>query len=213
MQSHLTSWFLAFIGAFSLALATPIHAADSAEAASPPELLAQYDFEKIPAWIPNWGAGYESTYKPATGWHSPFKVRLDNENPHSGDNALCFEQFEVATGEIIVHSPSIALPELVAGESRSGARVIIRAYVRTQGIMEGDAALRVLEKSKDGKSLGLLKNEKSLVPISESPEWTELTVEGKLRNDTHTIAFMLVANVQQVPAFVCLDDISIEFVK
>jgi hypothetical protein len=198
---------------FSAALALTLHTTARAESTNPPELLVQYDFEKIPTFIPGWGAGYGSTYKPATGWHAPFKVTLDNEDPHSGNNALRFELLEVPTNEIIVHSPAIILPELASGESRQGERVIIHAYVRAKGISDGEVGLRVLEKNKDGKSLGLLKNQKSLVSITETPEWTELTVEGTLRSDAHSIVFMLVSNTQQVPATIYLDDISIEFAK
>lgn len=209
MQSHSTSWFLALSVALTCALTTPAEAVEAA----PAELLVQYDFEGIPTFIPNWGAGYSGQYKGATGWHSPFKVSLDKEDPHSGDNALRFELLEVPAGEIIVHSPAIALPELAEGESRAGSKIIIHAYVRTKGVTDGEVGLRVLEKNKDGKSLGLLMNEKSIVSISESSEWTELTVEGDLRSGAHTIIFMLVANVSQSPVIVWLDDISIEFAK
>ncbi len=205
------SLLFALAAAVAVALNPSAQAADNAESSA--ELLVQYNFEGIPAYIPNWGGGHGSTYKGATGWHGPFKVSLDKEDPHSGDNAICVEVTEAAAGEIIVHSPPIALPELAEGETRAGAKIIVHAFVRTKGINEGEAGLRILEKNKDGKSLGLLKDKKSFVTIPENPEWNELTFEGELRGGTSTIIFMMAANAQQVPAFVWLDDISIEYVK
>ena len=173
-----------------------------------PELLAKYDFEEIPAWIPNWGAGFQNSYKPATGWKSPFKVSLCPENPHSGDNALRIDLLESADGEKLVHSPAITIP--APPEGALPRKVTIRAFVRTADLEEGGAGIRVLERGENGASLRLLETQKSLIPIPESPEWTELTAEGTLHTQTRSITFMVVVYQPIAPATVWIDDVSVE---
>lgn len=186
----------------SITLITPGQAGEN------PELLAKYDFEGIPAWIPNWGAGYQNSYKPATGWKTPFKVSLCPENPHSGDNALRIDLHESADGEKIVHSPAITIsaPE----EGAPPRKVTIRAFVRTAELEEGGAGIRILERDEKGASLRLLEGEKSIIPIPESPEWSELTAEGTLHSQTRSLSFMVVVYQPHAPATVWVDDVSIE---
>jgi len=187
---------------FSLVLATPTPASEN------PVLLAKYDFENLPAWVPNWGAGFQNSYKPATGWKTPFKVSLCPENPHSGDHALRIDLLELADGEKIVHSPSIQIDP--PAEGSLGRKVAIRLFVRTSDLEEGQAGIRILERDEKGASIGLLQGEKSILPLSDSPEWVELNAEGVLHSATRSISFMVVLYQATAPVTVWIDDVSIE---
>ena len=178
-----------------------LHAADA------PTLLAEYDFEKIPAYVPNWGAGLGSTYKPATGWKTPFNVSLDQENPHSGDNSLRFELLEPSNKEKIVHSPAIKV-EPAGGERK----VKVRLFIRSTGFGEKGAGIRILERDEAGASIRLLGDAKTLIPVPESPDWVELDAEGVLHSRTASLSFMVVAYTQEAPATLWIDDVSIELV-
>lgn len=204
MKTSHVSRFLrpaALAAAFAFAASVP-----SALAAAPvPELLAKYDFEKIPAWVPDWGAGHGSTYKPATGWKTPFKVSLDSENPHFGANALRIELIESSEKEKIVHGPGI---KIAPG---SGERKLdLMLYVRASGLAGKGAGIRVLERDEKGASIRLLGNKNSLLPIENSAEWVELHAEGVLHSRTASITFMIVAYQSEVPATIWVDDISLE---
>lgn len=191
------------------ALAALALIATTASAADAPRLLAKYNFEDIPAYVPDWGAGLGSTYKPATGWKTPFKVRLDADNPHSGANALRFELIESAPKEKIVHSPSIKVGPPPA--DRPGDRkVTVHLYARAVGLADKGAGIRVLERDEKGASIRLLANEKTLAAIPDSPTWIEIAAEGVLHSRTRSITFMLVVNQAEPPATIWIDDVSIE---
>lgn len=170
-----------------------------------PELLAKYDFEKIPSWVPDWGAGHGSTYKPATGWKTPLKVSLDSENPHFGANALRIELLESSEKEKIVHGPAIKI-----ASSASERKLDVTLYVRASGIAGKGAGIRVLERDEKGASIRLLGNKNSLLPIENSTEWVELRAEGVLHSRTASITFMVVAYQSEVPAIIWVDDIAVE---
>lgn len=190
----------------SLSLAALVLATTgSLRAADAPTLLAEYDFEKIPAHVPNWGAGLGSTYKPATGWKTPFKVSLDQENPHSGDNSLRFELLEPSDKEKIVHSPAIKV-EPADGERK----VRVRLFVRAAGFGENGAGIRILERDDTGASIRLLGGEKTLIPVPDSTDWVELDAEGVLHSRTASISFMVVAYAVEAPATLWIDDVSLE---
>lgn len=195
-----------FLSRAALVLAC-ISASGSLRAVDDPTLLAEYDFEKIPAHVPNWGAGLGSTYKPATGWKTPFKVSLDQDNPHSGDNSLRIEILEPSDKEKIVHSPAIKI-EPADGERK----VRVRLFVRSTGFGEKGAGIRILERDETGASIRLLGGGKTLIPVPDSPDWVELDAEGVLHSRTASISFMVVAYTQEAPATLWIDDVSLELV-
>ncbi|MDR1282135.1 MAG: hypothetical protein LBK99_15140 [Opitutaceae bacterium] len=206
--------------ALSLLFACAIHQtcaqdAATAAAAEPPQLLAKYTFENIPAYIPDWGAGHGSTYKPATGWKTPFTVKLDIIDPHSGVNAMCIRLLDTTGGEKIVHTPSIKIPSPPAtdapAETVAPGKLHIRLYARAEGVIENGVGIRVLERDEKGASLRLLENKKTLVPVAETATWQELAAEGTLHSRTRSVSLMLVINKEQTPATIWLDDISIEY--
>lgn len=196
-------------------LAITATAQNQMPASATPILLAKFNFEDIPAHVPNWGAGNNGKYKPATGWKEPFAVKLDSVDPHSGLNSLRFELLQnrdenaTGNGERIVHSPSIQVPELVAD---GASRVAVHFSVRTQGVYEGAVGIRILERSEKQTSLGLVGDKETLLEIPQTEKWVELSAEGKLRSGTRSITFMVVMEGrQQAPATVWIDDISLEF--
>jgi hypothetical protein len=180
------------------------------EPASPPPevplLLAKFNFENLPAWIPDWGAGHGSQYRPATGWRGPFRVSLDMDNPHSGDAALRVDLLEATEKEQIIHSPAIPVTE---SPGLRQVRVIL--FVRSDGRLgETGASIRVLERDRDGRSIGLLSGRERLGHVPDSPEWVEIKVQGTLNSRTRSITFMLVATRPDTPSTLWADDISIE---
>lgn len=186
----------------------------SAQQQSGEQLLAKYNFEGIPAHIPNWGAGFGS-YKPATGWKTPFIVSLDTVDPHSGTNSMLINLEAIQpdeSGKIkerIVHSPGIKLPEGVVG---TAGKVIVRLSLKSEGVVPGGVGIRVLERG-GNKSLGLLGNKNNLIVVEQGEGWIELEAEASLRRSADMITFMVVVNpVQQTPAKIWIDDISLEFV-
>ncbi len=213
MLRHLPASLLAA----SLALLAPlsIHAAPAGGKTAPaPMLLAKFNFEDTPAWVPNWGAANNGSYKPATGWKKPFVVKLDPADPHSGENALRFELIEnrapdEKAGERLVHSPQIEIPTFTG---TTPPKLVVRFAARTRGVFEGGVGIRVLERNDKQASLGLLGNKESFIELPETPGWKEFQFEGKLRTNTRSIAFMVVMyNHQQAPAAVWIDDISLEY--
>ncbi len=186
----------------------------AAHAQTAPLLLAKYNFEDIPAHVPNWGAGYKGTYKPATGWKTPFVVKLDSKDPHSGAHALRIELLQNPAenetgGERLVHSPHIEVPAFTSTEP---GQLVAHFYVRTQGVSEGGVGIRILERDENQVSLGLLAGEESIIEIPETSGWRELSFEGRLRTKTRSIAFMIVLNAQQqAPATIWIDDIALEY--
>ena len=183
--------------------------ASFASAQTAPGLVAKYNFEDIPTWIPDWGAGHGSTYKPATGWKTPFKVSLDSENPHAGANALRFELLESSEKEKLVHGPAIKISPAPA-DRPGDRRISVRLFARASGLTGKGAGIRVLERDEKGASIRLLGNAKSLIPLANSADWTELTAEGVLHSRTASITFMVVAYQAEIPATVFIDDVSIE---
>ncbi len=183
--------------------------AASATAADAPELLAKYNFEDIPAYVPNWGAGLGSTYKPATGWKTPFKVSLDADNPHSGANSLRIEFNESSAKEKIVHGPSIKV-EPPAADRPGDRKVTVRLFARATGLAGKGAGIRVLERDEKNASIRLLANEQSLITVPNSPTWIELNAEGTLHSRTRSITFMVVTYQEEVPATIWIDDVSVE---
>ncbi|AHF92347.1 hypothetical protein OPIT5_20940 [Opitutaceae bacterium TAV5] len=199
--------------AFSLLLACASHqasaqAAATAAAAPEPQLLVKYTFENIPAHIPGWGAGHGSTYKPATGWKTPFTVKLDATDPHSGTDALRIQILETTNGEKIVHTPSIPLPE--ADAAASPGKVIVHLYARAKGLLESGAAVRILERDASNKPIGFLAHKQKLATIKSSDTWQEITAQGTLNPRTRNFSLMIVLDREQTPATVWVDDISIE---
>lgn len=194
---------------FSLSLFFATAIASSAFAQTAPGLLAKYNFENIPAYVPDWGAGHGSTYKPATGWKTPFKVSLDSANPHAGDHALRFELLESSEKEKLVHSPAIKIPP--AAEGAVGERkLVVRLFVRSSGITGKGVGIRVLERDEKNASIRLLGNKTSLIPVPDSADWVELEAEGALHSRTRSVTFMVVAYQAEVPATVWIDDVSVE---
>lgn len=174
-----------------------------------PELLAKYNFENIPVFIPDWGAGHGSTYKPATGWKTPFKVSLDSANPHAGDNALRFELLESSEKEKLVHSPAIKIAPPAEG-AVGERKLVVRLFVRSSGITGKGVGIRVLERDEKNASIRLLGNKTSLIPVPDSADWVELEAEGSLHSRTRSVTFMVVAYQAEVPATVWIDDVSVE---
>lgn len=184
--------------------------------AAVPTLLAKFTFEDTPAWVPNWGAANNGSYKPATGWKKPFVVKLDPSDPHSGENALRFELVEnrapdeKGSGERLVHSPQVEVPHMAPG---TPGKLVLHFAIRTQGVYEGGVGIRVLERNEKQTSLGLLGSKDSILEIPETPAWKEFEIEATLRSGTRSIAFMVVMyERQQAPATVWIDDVSVEFV-
>ncbi|RRK02655.1 hypothetical protein Ga0100230_006000 [Opitutaceae bacterium TAV3] len=195
--------------ALSLLIACAPNQASAQDAAEPQaQLLAKYTFEGIPAHIPDWGGGVGSVYKPATGWKTPFTVKLDTNDPHSGGNSLRIELLETTNGEKIVHTPSIKIP---LPETSAPGKVSIRLYIRTQGIVEKGALIRGLERDEKGKIVRYLGNKKELFPVPETATWQEFTTQATLAPNTRSISVMLSLTKEQTsPATVWLDDISVE---
>jgi hypothetical protein len=174
-----------------------------------PELLAKYNFESLPVYVPDWGAGHGSTYKPATGWKTPFRVSLDSANPHAGDNALRFELLESSEKEKIVHGPAIKIAAPADG-AVGERRLLVRLFVRSSGITGKGAGIRLLERDEKNASIRLLGNKTSLIPVPDSADWVELEAEGALHSRTRSVTFMVVAYQSETPATVWIDDVSIE---
>lgn len=217
MRRHLLSLsILTLCAATVFPLSAQTKSAAVAKPAPVPTLLAKFNFEDTPAWIPNWGAANNGAYKPATGFKTPFTVKLDPVDPHSGENALRFDLLEnrapdaKGSGERLVHSPQIEVPPFTGtGEP---PKLVVRFAIRTKGIYEGGLGIRVLERNDQQKSLGLLGNKDSILEVLETPTWKELEVSAKLRTGARTIAFMVVMyGHQQAPATVWIDDISLEY--
>lgn len=177
-----------------------------AAGASAQDLVKEYTFDDVPAYLPDWGAGYKGTYKPAASFKEGFKVTLDKMNPHSGTGCLQVEIEPGTEGEIRVHSPNMPV---VPGES--GTPVQVRAYVRTEGTEPGTIGLGILEKSEASKTLGYVGGKEKLVPLEEpTKEWQEVTLQGKLNSATRSIILMVTIDPQPSPAFLWIDDISVE---
>ncbi|WPJ95105.1 hypothetical protein SH580_16900 [Coraliomargarita algicola] len=174
-----------------------------------PELLAKYNFEGLPSWVPGWGAGHGSTYQPATGWRTPFRVELDADDPHSGMHALRIELKEASGKEKIVHAPAIKVAS-PSGDSSEERKICIHLHVRTHGLVENGVGIRLLERDAENTSIRLLDNEKSLVHVPNSSEWVELNATGTLDSRTASITLMIVAYQSEVPATLWVDDISVE---
>jgi hypothetical protein len=189
------------------ALAAVVSAA--AQTGRTPELLAKYTFENIPAWVPDWGAGHGSTYKPATGWKTPFRVMLDAGNPHAGASSLRLELNESSPKEKVVHGPAIRVAPASA-DNPGGRRVRIRLHARSAGLVDKGAGIRVLERDEKNASIRLLAGQKSLVAVPGSTDWVELEAGGALHSRTASITFMLVVYQSEVPASVWIDDVSVE---
>lgn len=185
-------------------------ASPSAQAA--PELLAKYNFEGVPSWVPDWGAGHGSTYKPATGWKTPFKVALETANPHAGGNALRFELLESSEKEKLLHGPAIKIAP-PASDDFNDRKVVVRLFVRSSGLTGKGAGIRVLERDAQGASIRLLGGKNSLLTVPDSGEWMEIEAEGVLHSRTASITFMVVAYQSEVPAAIWIDDVSVELVS
>ncbi|MFA6959402.1 MAG: hypothetical protein WC205_01470 [Opitutaceae bacterium] len=196
---------------FLFPLALVFTAAIPAFAQTGPELLAKYNFENIPAYVPDWGAGHGSTYKPATGWKTPFKVSLDSGNPHAGANALRFDLLESSEKEKLVHGPAIKIAAPADG-AIGERKLLVRLFVRASGVTGKGVGIRVLERDEKNASIRLLENKNSLIPVSNSADWVELQAEGVLHSRTRSVTFMVVAYQSEVPATVWIDDVSVELV-
>ncbi len=171
------------------------------------ELLAKYDFESDPKWLPQWGAGVGSKYQPAASWKSPFKVTLDKTDSHSGDGCLKMERISSEPGEIVLHTNAISVPAPADGQK---INVTIRFYIRSSGFAEKNIQLRGLEKDAASRTLYMLSNSKSLVSIPASEEWAEVRWQGMLDANTRQLVVMFVAASSNAPASLWLDDISVE---
>jgi hypothetical protein len=193
---------------FLFPLALVVTAATPAFAQAGPELLAKYNFENIPAYVPDWGAGLGSTYKPATGWKTPFKVSLDSANPHAGAHALRFDLLESSEKEKLVHGPAIKIAAPDVGERK----LLVRLFVRSSGVTGKGVGIRVLERDEKNASIRLLDNKTSLISVPDSADWVELEAEGALHSRTRSVTFMVVAYQSEVPATVWIDDVSVELV-
>jgi len=173
--------------------------------ASAEEMLAKYDFEGVPAFLPNWGAGYQGQYKPATGWKEPFVVGLDKGDPHSGDACLRIE-IQAGAGTIRVHSPGITAPPEAAGTT-----VQVHAFVRAEGLAPDSAAVGLLEHDAQGKSIGYVGGKEKLVNLEPSQSWQEVSFEGAMNSQTKSVTFMITIQAQTAPAVLWLDDLSLEW--
>jgi hypothetical protein len=171
-------------------------------AAPAPVILDEEGFEGVPAYIPDWGAGYQSVYKPATGWKEPFRVTLDKEDPHSG--LACMRIAFAAPGEglIRVHSSGIAVPEALRGQ-----RVRVEAYVRGQDLKPGSVGLGILQKDAAGKTLGYVGLEPKLAPIVAGEDWVKITAEGRLNAQAASLILMFTAEADTAPGTLWVDDI------
>jgi len=192
--------------------AAAVYIAGAVEAEVPvvPRLLAKYNFENLPAWVPEWGGGHNNQYRPATGWRGPFQVSLDTGNPHSGLHSLRMTLVDAAEGEKIVHSPAVDIPAFT-GESTEADVLRIRLFVRSDGLAENGAGVRVLQRDAEGRSIGLLAGRDRLIEIPRfSPEWVELNAQARLHSRTASVLFMLVVTQTDPAATVWMDDISVE---
>lgn len=208
--NFMTHILRSFVLSLLLVFASAQSSAQDATATAPePQLLAKYTFENIPAHIPGWGAGHGSTYKGATGWKTPFTVKLDTADPHSGTNAMRIEVLETTSGEKVVHTPSITVPEAEA--AASPGKVIVHLYARAEGLLESGAIVRILERDANSKPIGFLGHKKVLASIKSSETWQEITAQGTLNPRTRNFSLMIVLDREQTPATVWIDDISVEF--
>ncbi|MDP0495090.1 MAG: hypothetical protein Q7Q73_02675 [Verrucomicrobiota bacterium JB024] len=187
----------------TLAVAALTAATVNAAALAPaPIILDEDGFEGVPAYIPDWGAGYQGVYKPATGWKEPFRVTLDKEDPHSG--LACMRIAFAAPGEglIRVHSSGIAVPENLRGQ-----RVRVEAYVRGQDLKPGSVGLGVLQKDAAGKTLGYVGLEPKLAPVAAGEDWIKITAEGLLNAQAASLILMFTAEADTAPGILWVDDI------
>lgn len=168
------------------------------------KLLEEYDFESVPAFLPNWGAGYSGTYKPATGWKEPFKVTLDSQNPHSGKKAVKVDYLEASSGKKILHTPAIVLKE---GEDRT---VEIQLYYRTENIGDENIQFQILQLDSDGSAFRYVETGKPVEWLQGSDKWCKVQFEGKVHNSARTLQLVWTVHDEKKEAALWLDDISVE---
>ncbi|MBC2595323.1 hypothetical protein H5P28_13730 [Ruficoccus amylovorans] len=179
-------------------------AANVASAQMPPApvILTEDGFEGVPAYIPDWGAGYQGVYKPATGWKEPFTVKLDREDPHSGLACMRVEFNGAGEDLIRIHSKGIPVPEALRGKN-----IRVEAYVRSEGIASGSIGLGILQKDAGGKTLGYLGLNEKLAPVAAGNEWQKITAQGKLNSNAASLILMLTADATTGPGQLWVDDV------
>lgn len=176
--------------------------APAADAAAANPILVEYGFEGIAAYIPNWGAGYGSTYKPATGWKEPFVVSLDREDPHSGQAAMSV-RFSAGNEQTIrVHSPAIKVPEPLRGKD-----ITVECYVKGEGIDPAKIGLGVMQKDAEGKTIGYVGNQPTLVAVTAGSDWSKISLKGRLNTRAASILLMFTAVEGQPESRLFVDDI------
>lgn len=173
------------------------------------ELVAEYDFEAVPPYLPGWGAGFGRDYKPAAAWKAPFTVALDTANPHSGAKAVKVAYLEAAKGDKIFHSQGLSLPENTSGNSR---RIRIRFFYRLTGISDGMLQFSVMEINSQTKSKRLLDRKKVLRSLAPAEEWRSVEYEGNLNADTNQVQLIWANTSGEAPGALWIDDVSIDLV-
>lgn len=169
------------------------------------ELLEEFNFESAPAYLPNWGAGYGGTYKPATGWKEPFRVTLDEANPHSGLAALKVVYPQTSSGAKILHTPGIKVPQ--GDESRL---VDVRFFYRTKEMANANIKFQILQLDENGSAFAYVGAGKGEERLDASEEWKEVRINGPLSNKTVSIQLVWVVQEEMDGAEFWLDDISVE---
>lgn len=165
-------------------------------------VIVEYNFEGIPAYIPNWGAGYKGSYRPATGWKEPFKVTLDRENPHSGLACMSI-LLEPQIEEVVrVHSPGIPVPEALRGKN-----VQVEFYTRVEGLAEGAVGFGILQKDAEGATIGYVDHNPALAAIAVGEGWAKVVANGRLNSRATTIILMFTAEAAMPGGQLWVDDI------
>ncbi len=164
--------------------------------------LYECTFEGMKPTIPNWGGGYQGVYKGIISWKEPFAGKLDKSDPHSGDACLQIEYVGESEGTMLVHSPTIAIPD-----SLKGKKIRLMVFVRSTNLQPDSVSLTILEKGSDGSPVGYFQGSPKLVPVPDSTHWQKLTAEGNLNPRTGNIVLVFSAEPSASGGTLWVDDI------
>ncbi len=159
------------------------------------------DFENVKGQLLGWSAtmqpsGEPAVYHPAAAWDTPFVITVENNDAHSGSNALKWA-FSAEAPQVLLNFPSLQV---------SGSEMELRFFVKTQGI-DIDGLLAVDEADSTGKRL---KSNWAAVKVHPSDTWTEVVWRGPVGSDTARLRVYLAYAKMSPGATVWIDDITVK---
>lgn len=171
------------------------------------ELVAEYDFESVPPFLPGWGGGYGSEYKPAAAWKTPFTAALDSSNPHSGSQSVKVTYLKPAKGDKIFHSQGIELPE-----NRGAARIRIRFFYRLTGTSGEALHFSVMGTNRRTQGKEWQDRQRVLSSLPPADSWRPVEYEGSLNADIRQIQLIWVNPSAESTGELFLDDVSVDLI-